>query len=407
MSVLIWGLGAALAADWVTLQGLETDADPPAARAWGFVQPLAEGIVGGEPVTGLTGEQLVGYNGERASFNRVGSGDASYGFSLRRARFGFRGAVPGAQGRVNWLIGAELGQNALTRTDPVVLTDASVTVAVFPGVNLRLGQFKLPLGEEALEMNPIAAEFVTISSATGQLLNENPISDGVYTGGVSGFRDVGAEVFDSFVLGRGGLSYALMVSNGGMGALDRDDHKDLSGRLTWAPVIWGEPYAAIRDELSVYVFWLEGQREIDGVEARRMRRGAGAQLERGGLHARAEVIQGVGVIEQGNNPPFPGQPVLVSADGQALGLNVFVHHQPGPIGAGLRYDGLWRLYDSPADLRVSHTVTADLQLQMSPKARVMLDYERRWLLAPGGSADAQAIAATMGDRVSLQLVAVF
>ncbi|MEY3212943.1 MAG: hypothetical protein RIT28_3424 [Pseudomonadota bacterium] len=411
MSVLIWGLGAALAADWVMLQGTEPsaggDETPAAVRAWGFVQPLAEGVVGGEPVTGLSSESLVGFNGERASFNRVGSGDATMGFSIRRARFGFRGVIPGTDRRVNWLVGAEVGQNALTRIDPIVLTDASVTVAVAPGLNVRVGQFKLPLGEEALEMNPIAAEFVSVSSVTGQLLNENPSSGGVYTAGVSGFRDVGVQVFDSFVLGQGSLTYALMVSNGGMGGLDADNAKDLSGRLTWAPFVWGEPEAAIRDELSLYAFWLEGQRSVEGVEARRMRRGAGAQLERHGLHARAEVIQGVGAIELGANPPFPGQPVLVSTDGEAIGLNAFVHHQPGPIGAGLRVDSLWRLTDSPTDLRVFHTVTADLQLQMSPKARVMLDYERRWLSAPGASADAQAIAATMGDRVSLQLVAVF
>jgi hypothetical protein len=409
MSVLIWSLGAALAADWVMLQGTEVGGatEPSAARAWGFVQPLAETIVGGEPVTGLSGESLLDFNGERASFNRVGSGDATLGFSLRRARFGFRGTIPGVDGRVNWLIGAEVGQNALTRIDPIVLTDASVTFAVAPGLHLRAGQFKLPLGEEALEMNPIAAEFVSVSNVTGQLLNENPTSGGVYTAGVSGFRDIGVQAFDSFTLGRGSLTYALMVSNGGMGALDIDNSKDLSGRLTWAPIVWGEPCAAIRDELSLYTFWLEGQREVEGVEARRMRRGAGVQLERHGLHARAEVIQAIGTIELGANPPFPGQPVVVAAEGEAAGLNVFVHHQPGPIGAGLRYDGLWRLYDSPTDLRVFHTVTADLQLQMSPKARVMLDYERRWLLAPEASADAQAIAATMGDRVSLQLVAVF
>ncbi len=409
MSVLIWSLGAALAADWVMLQGTEpaTTTEPAAVRAWGFVQPLAEAVVGGEPVTGLTTDSLLDFNGERANFNRVGSGDATLGFSIRRARFGFRGTIPGVDGRVNWLLGAEVGQNALTRIDPIVLTDASVTVAVVPGLNVRVGQFKLPLGEEALEMNPIAAEFVSVSNVTGQLLNENPSSGGAYTAGVSGFRDVGIQAFDSFTLGQGSLTYALMLSNGGMGALDTDNAKDLSGRLTWAPFVWGEPDAAIRDELSLYAFWLEGQRDVDGVEARRSRRGAGVQLERQGLHARAEFIQGVGAIELGANPPFPGQPVVVAAEGEAAGLNVFVHHQPGPIGAGLRYDGLWRLVDSPTDLRVFHTITADVQLQMSPKARVMLDYERRWLLAPGASADAKAIAATMGDRVSLQLVAVF
>lgn len=397
----------ARAADWLLLQGTEAP-DAGAPRPWGFVQALGEGVVGGGPVEGLTSEALAAFDGQVPSFNRVGTGDATYGLSIRRARVGLRGAIPGTDGKVGALLAAELGDNGLTRLDPVVLTDASITVSLLPGARVRIGQFKLPLGEEALEMNPIAAEFINLSTATSGLLLENPSSGGVTTSGSSGFRDLGLSVFDGRALGRGAISYAAMVSNGHMGTLDMDNSKDYSARLSWSPRVWrGGPLDPHRDEWGVYGFWQEGRRDLDGVEVRRSRRGLGAQIEQGGFRARAELIDAVGAIELGASPPFPGQPVAVSADGRATGGAAFVHGERGLWGAGLRYDTLWRLTESPADLRVFQTVTLDLQAELSPRARLMLDYERRWLRAPGGSEDAQTLAAAMGDRVLLQAVAVF
>lgn len=399
--LLLW-IGAAMAADWLQLQG--TEAEDAALRPWGFVQVLGEGVVAGEPVSGLSSETLAPFNGELANFNRVG-GDATYGLSVRRARLGLRGAVPNTEGKVAYLVAAELGDNGLTRLDPVVLTDASLTLSYLPGARLRVGQFKLPLGEEALEMNPIAAEFINFSAATSQLLLENPSADGVYTGGASGFRGVGAQVFDSFEVGPGALSYALMVSDGRVGA--PDDARDLTGRLSWSPRVWGGPRDPHREELSLFAFWQEGQRTLADEPTRRSRRGVGVQLQRAGFHARAEAIAARGAIELGTNPPFPSQPVAISADGVAAGGYAFLHYERAQLGGGLRYDTLWRLYDSPADLRELHTLSADLQWSFNPRARVLLDYEHRLLLAPGASADAQAIGDSMGDRVSVMVSAVF
>ncbi|MDP2311982.1 MAG: hypothetical protein Q8P41_03690 [Pseudomonadota bacterium] len=399
---MLFFIATAAAADWLLLQGTETGPDPAAVRPWGFVQALGEGIAFGPPVAGLSSETLAPFDGERASFNRVGSGDATWGLSIRRARAGLRGAIPKTQGRVAWLMAAEFGDNQLTRLDPVVLTDASVTFSYIPGARIRIGQFKLPLGEEALEMNPLAAEFVNYSAATSQLLLESPSAAGAYTAGASGFRDVGVQVFDSFKVGRGSLSYALMLSNGRMGALDVDDTKDVSGRVSWAPVVWGNADAPHRDEVALFAFWQQGERMIDGEAVARVRRGGGVQVEKAGWHARVEVIQASGAIEAGTSPPFPGQPVVVVAEGDALGGYAYVHYERGLVGGGVRYDELWRMYDTPAELRVFRTVTADVQVEITPRARILLDYELRWMLAPDGSADAQTIAATMGDRVSLQ-----
>lgn len=402
-----WLVGTVLAADWLTLQGAETEADAAAVRPWGFVQGLAEGVMFGGPVEGLESEALAPYNGEVPAFNRVGSGAASWGFSVRRARAGLRGVVPGTDARVNWMIAAELGDNGLTRLEPVLLTDASVTFSLIPGARVRVGQFKLPLGEEALEMNPIAAEFINFSAPTSQLLLENPTAEGAYTGGVNGFRDVGVQVFNTFELGAGELSYAVMLSNGRMGGLDTDNTKDLTGRLYWAPVVWGPAASPLREELALYAFWQQGQRVVDGVEVPRSRRGGGVQLRHGGWMARIEGVQGVGALETGANPPFPGQPVTVVADGRAVGGTAFAHFERGLVGGGLRYDTLWRDTTHAEALRVFHTVTADVQLELSPRARVMVDYERRLLLAPHGSADAQTLGAALGDRVAGQVVVVF
>lgn len=405
----MWLLSAlsavAAAADWPMVQGTEpAGADP--IRPWGFLQVVGEAVVGGAPATGLSAA-LAPFEGVQPSFNRVGAGDARQGIAVRRARAGLRGAVPKTGDRVAWLLALEFGDNGVTRFDPVVATDVSVSASYVPGLRLRAGQFKLPLGEEALEMNPIAAEFVNVSAATGQLLAESPVAGGAYTGGASGFRDVGVQAFDTFAVGGGELSYALMVSNGRMGGLEIDDAKDLTGRLAWTPAVWGERGDARRDEVGAWVFHQQGARVLDGEPADRLRQGVGAKLTRDGWQVRAELIHASGMVELGGSPPFPGQPVTMAAAGRAIGGYASVHRGFAHAAFGLRYDALDRAGDGGADRRVSRTLTADAQLIATPKARVLVDYERRWLSAPGGSADARAIAATLGDRVSVQATAVF
>jgi hypothetical protein len=119
------------------------------------------------------------------------------------------------------------------------------------------------------------------------------------------------------------------------------------------------------------------------------------------------VVEARGAIEAGASPPFPGQPVEVAAEGTAVGGYGFVHGERGPFGLGARYDELWRRGERPADLRVFRTFTLDAQVEPTPRVRALLDYEVRRLAAPDGSQDARAVAAAMGDRLSLQLGVVF
>lgn len=397
---------SAWAADWVTLQGTEPPGGSDAPRPWGFLQVLGEGIVLGEPVTGLSGE-LAAFEGQWATFSRVGSGSASWGLSLRRARMGMRGTLPGSRGHIGYLIAVELGDSQTTRADPVVLTDASVTFSYLPGVRVRAGQFKLPLGEEALEANAIAAEFVNFSAATSTLLVENVVVEGAYQGGGSAFRDLGVQLFDAQPVGRGEVSYALMGSNGRMGTLEVDNPKDITARVAYSPLVWGDPHDNHRDELGAWLFHHQGQRTLDGTEASRMRQGFGVKLERKGFQARTELIRAVGMVEMGATPSFAGQPIAVALNGRALGAYVYGHYETEHLGGGLRYDELHRWTDTAADTLVGRTFTVDLQVMANARARVLLDYEVRRLAAPHGTADVRRVLATLGDRVAAQVAVVF
>lgn len=132
-------------------------------------------------------------------FNALDNG-GTWGLAVRRARPGLRSAVPGTDGRVSYFLLAELGTAAIARDGPT-LTDAAITLSYVPCARLRIGQFKLPLMDEAVEANPLAAEWVNFSLPAAALVNGNRVRDGKLDGGASGFRDVGVELFDTFQRG--------------------------------------------------------------------------------------------------------------------------------------------------------------------------------------------------------------
>lgn len=431
-STLPVGLGAALwltltvpvaqAADWLRILGEEAPGADAKPRATGFLEAVGEGIVGGGSAEGLPAE-LGDLEGELPSFNRIGPGDATWGFSVKRARFGLRGVVPGSKDSVSYAISAEFGDNQLTRTEPVVLTDAATNLRFAPFAQLRLGQFKLPTAEEAIESNPQAAHFVNFSTGLSALMLESPVEGGKYTGGASGLRDVGAMLWGHHDVGGGGLRYALMLSNGRMGGLDVDDNKDLTGRVS--ATLWGrgDPRDPQREELVAFGWWQEGSRlvapELSAAAADaepqrhdRRRRGAGLSLQRGGLHVRSELIDAQGVIDAGFRVPFPGQEVVVLGDAQARASNSFAHYTRPVgdgyrLGGGFRYDRMRRWTEAAADERVFSTWTANGTVCVGPKVSLLLDYERRGLSAPEGTAATTRLLDTMGDRVSGELVVNF
>jgi len=403
----LWLAGWAYAADWPMLQGAER-ADAPPLRVWGFAQVVGEGLIAAKPVTGLMSEGLLPYEGEVPVYNRIGDGEATWGLTVRRARLGVRGAVPKTDGKLGYLMAAEFGANGLTRESPVVLTDASVSIGYIPGVRLRVGKFKLPVGEEALEMNPAAAQFVNITPTTAQLLGENRVVDGAYVGGFSGYRDLAVQAFNTFDVGETALSYALALSNGAWAAWDDDNAKDVTGRVAFVP--WrAEPddHGVRAEEVRLWAFWQQGRRTFEDASYARVRRGGGVSVNAAGVQARIEVVQGSGMIELAQQPPFRGAPVVVAPEGEAIGGNAAVTYRRGMFAGGLRYDGLWRRYDAAPDLRVFHTATANVTVEPDPHVRVMLDYDLRLLDAPQGSGDAQTLGRALSDRLSVQVTALF
>lgn len=394
----------ARAADWPLVQGTEPK-DAPAIRPVGFIQVTGETMLGGD-VHGLTSPALAKFDGQRPSFNLLEGGSPS-SFAVRRARPGFRGALPGTDARVTYFLLAEFGTAAIARDGPT-LTDAAITLSYVPGARVRVGQFKMPTMDEGAEANPVAAEWINGTMTAGTLVNESRIKDGKYDGGASGFRDVGVEVFDTFREKHVALAYALMVSNGRRGFVDDDTQKDVSGRTMLSWVFSGADNDPHRQELSVFAWGQRGRRNVGGIDAQRIRSGAGVHLEKEPIRARAELVYASGALPTGQTPPFLGQPLTMDAHGRALGgyvqarVRVFGHAL-----VGLRYEELHRGLDTPPSRRVFRTLAPMLEYDPVKNVRLQATYERRWMSAPDGTADAKTIAASMGDRASLQATVIF
>lgn len=394
----------ARAADWPMVQGTERK-DAPAVRPIGFIQVTGEAMLG-DRVEGLTSPALVKFNGERASFN-VLDGTSTTSFAVRRARPGLRGALPGTDGRVSYFLLAEFGTAAIARDGPT-LTDAAITLSYVPGARVRVGQFKLPVMDEGAESNPIAAEWINYTQTAAQLVNENHVRQGQFVGGASGFRDVGVEVFDTFRHGHLALAYAATLSNGRNGFVDDDSQKDVTGRTTLSYVFSGADDDPHRQELSLFAWGQRGRRNLDGLDVQRIRSGAGILYEKEPIRARAEMVYASGAIPTGQNPPFPGQPQTMDPYGRAIGGYVQARVRLfGRVLTGLRYEELHRGLDEPRALRVFRTLAPMVEYDVVPRVRLQATYERRWLSAPDGTPDAKTIAATMGDRASLQATVIF
>lgn len=404
---LLLAAASSRAADWPIVLATEEEAPDLAFRPIGFVQAVAEGTSGAR-VEGLQSKALARYEGARPTFNTVGDGDASYGFALRRARFGLRGSVPATQKRITYFLTVELGTVALVRDAGARIPDASITFSLIPGARVRVGQFKLPIMDETVEANPISAEFINFSNVALGLALESKVVDGRYVGGAYGFRDVGVQVFDTFQRRKVALSYALMVSNGRVNAPEDDTAKDLTGRLTAAWVFKGKPSDPHRQELSLFAWGQHGTRLYAGQRYPRVREGIGVHFEREPLRIRGELVYGSGMLVLGPTPPFVGEPIAVAPEGRALGgylqarVRLF-----GKLLVGARYDELHRQLGQGPALRVLRTVTGALEWDFTPRAKVMLNYEKRFLGAPGASVDAQTIADTLSDRVLAQATVVF
>lgn len=392
------------AADWPIIQGTETGQPDAPIRLFGFAQITAEWNVDGR-AEGLRSASLAPFEGQRPAFNTFEDG-STWGIAVRRARPGIRGAVPGTGKRVSYFLLAELGTAAIARTGPT-LADAAITLSYVPGARLRVGQFKLPMMDETVEANPLAAEWINFSLPAASLVLENEVRDGRYVGGASGFRDVGAEVFDTYQWKKLALSYALMVSNGNR-RIDSDDAKDVTARSSVAWVFDGGPADPHRQELAAFAWAQRGERVAAGADVQRIRSGAGVHLEKDPIRVRAEVVYASGAVLLGPSPPFPGAPIAVAPHGRAVGGYVQARVRLfGKLLVGARYDELHRQIEDAPALRVFRSLTPMLEYDVVPRVRLQATYEHRWLTAPHGSEDARAIVEAVAGRIAGQATVVF
>lgn len=396
---------AARAADWPIIQGTEVGQPEGAIRPFGFIQVVGEGMLGGE-VHGLRSPALAQFEGQRPAFNELIDG-GTWGVTVRRARPGLRGAIPGTDRRVSYFFLAEFGTAQIARNG-ATLTDAALTFSYVPGARVRVGQFKLPVVDEGVEANPIAAEWINFSLPTTALVLDHTVRSDRYIGGVSGFRDVGVQVFDTFQWRKLALSYALVVSNGRINSIEDDAAKDVTGRTTLSWVFSGKPNDPHRQELSVFAWGQRGERTFDTGSVQRIRSGAGIHLEKEPIRIRAEAVYASGGLVLGPNPPFLGQPIAVSPTGRALGGYVQARVRlTKHLLAGLRYDELIRDLDDPRARRIFRGLAPMIEVAPHPRVRLQANYERRWLSAPDAPPDAQTIARAMGDRVAVQATVIF
>jgi hypothetical protein len=397
---------AAHAADWPYVTGTEEGAPDVPIRPFGFLQLVGESNVLGDKVSGLTSPKLAKYNGQNASFNTMSDSSATWGGAIRRARAGVRGSAPGTDQRITYFATLELGRGVgLTRTSPATLADAAVTFSYIPGARLRVGQYKLPTMDETVEANPLASEFVNYTNVATQLVLENRVANGALSGNASGFRDTGAELFESFALSKNvELSYRAGVTNGRMFTVDDSNAKDFMGRLTAAWVFSGKRSDPHRQEASLFFWGMRGERKVDGGgTAQRNRSGMGVSLEKAPFRFRSEAVWASGMLTLTQNPPFAGEPAVVVPSARALGGYVFGHVDLGKyVTVKLRYDELRRQIGDDAAFRVFRTITPGVEVHPTPKVRFFVDYEKRWILAPDANDDATRIVDTVGDRVLVQ-----
>jgi hypothetical protein len=325
---------------------------------------------------------------------------------------GARGTAATGPLPVYYNLQAEFGDNNLTRTDAVVLADAYAATRLTPGLRVKVGQFKLPVLEEGQEGNPVVSDFINYSGAA-QLVYENPIryntatGRNVYSGGGNGFRDVGVEAYDWLQVSRWEWAYAVVASNGRFGGFDDDNRKDLTGKLLASYVFSGDAFSAQRDALLFWVWDNHGRRTYRDAVSYRIRQGAGIEWERGPLRLRTEYVRARGMIELGLQPPFRGEQPGISTGGKADAWYAQASYRFLPNWeANLRYDTLTRLR-STANERSFRNWTIGGQFVLNPRARFLVNYDFRRLLAPGATGDAALIADSMADRISAQAVVLF
>jgi hypothetical protein len=415
---LVGFISPAQATNWLQVQGNEAPG-APLARFSGFLQPTYT-YIDAVPVSGLQGA-TASSNGKFSVLN------LNWPQLKYTSQFQFARAVANVRGsltdEINYAVAADAGQNGVTYYQDAVLTDASLTFNYIPGARIRAGLFKTPTSEEALQVVNTSFPYAYNSNAVLYLLvglptvaagpvNPSGTTQANLTGGFSGFRDWGVQVYDWFGQDALEFSYAAMISNGGPieNMRDSDGNKDLTLRFQVSDIYGGG--GPNREDFSVFVWRQNGKRRFGGQDFGQLREGAGFKYLRGEHRVSGEYIRGTGMIVGGPTPPFFGNPFAVGVNEKASGWYLeggWRFRQQWELD--LRYDYLDFMNQNAANEREFATTTLGLQYFIAKNIRTLVNYEWRRMKVtnpaaiPAGAAlsNALAIAGNLGNRATLQL----
>jgi hypothetical protein len=406
--------GSAQAANWLMLQGTEPADNAPRAKIWGFIQPeYQQDFSDAHPTDTYIPPKLIG----------PGLDDQS-AFNIKRARLGVRGTGFPLDGKVNYFLLAEFGNNAITnggRYDDYTpaLTDASVTLNYIPGARIRAGLFKTPGSEEALQ-GIIALPYINYTSVTNQLLLERFPDDGdsnippqstpdadmnAFSKSAGAYRDTGIQVFDSFDAGKWEHSYAIMLGNGsGVQITDDDSNQDIYLYWSSAYLFDGKAGGPWRSTMKLFGWYQDGRRTHaydTSEEQDRTRYGIGAFYLKRPFRVSAEYMQGKGMIFQGQHSPQAMFNDYKARGGYVEGA-YFIPNTPFELQ--LRYDTYERNVDQPSKATFD-TWTAGVQYHFNKKTRATLNYAFRDFSSDAAGPNSHL--EDVGGRIAVQVTAVF
>jgi phosphate-selective porin len=400
------------AADWLMLQGTEPSDAAPRAKVWGFVQTQYQQDYSDGAGAGLyIPPKLIGPNL-----------DSQAQFNVNRARIGVRGQGMPLDGKVNYFLMAEFGNNALTNGSAAI-SDASITLNHLDHARIRMGLFKTPVGEEALQGIGVI-DYVNFTETTNQLMLERfpTAADtnfipphttpnagmNAFSRTVGAFRDVGVQVFDTFKGGGWEHSYAVMYGNGnGTNFGDNDANKDTY--LYWASekVFGGK---GPRRQGMKFFAWSQNGKRTDAYDTtqvhERTRTGFGMKYLKGAYRVTVESIQGKGMIFQGPHRP---EDIVndKTASGYYLDLGWYVPKSKWEID--LRYDNYTRGENHATSVAGDEsnfvTNTLGAQYHFNKKTHLTMDYAIRTYTSDTAAVNGQFLG--MGPRLALQMTHIF
>jgi hypothetical protein len=306
------------AANWLMLQGTEPDSAAARAYLWGFVQvQYQKDNSDANSSDGYIPPKLIGPNLE-----------SQQQFNVNRARIGVRGTGFPLDGKTNYFLLTEFGNNAITAPGDTSarVTDASITFNHIPRARIRAGLFKTPGAEEGLQAIHVF-DYVNFTTVTNQLLlerfpnksytpNNDPISLpssselGGFDRSVGAFRDVGVQVFDTIVMDDWEHTYAFMLGNGnGLNFGDNDD--SLDQYLYWSSEKVFAGQGPRRQGMKLFAWNQSGERVLDNTNDAtpnptsfdRDRSGFGFKYLKGQYRFSAEYMKGEGMIFVGPDKP--------------------------------------------------------------------------------------------------------